>query len=124
FPPTLRVREIVDFVRAHYPDAQPAALLLERFSLTKIAKRQTGGISSGQQRRLAIALAFAGNPELAVLDEPTTGLDVESRLAVWSEIRAHAAAGGAVLFTTHHLEEAAALATRIVLLANGRVVAD
>ena len=124
FPPTLRVCEIVDFVRRHYPDAEPRADLLERFSLTEIARRQTGGISGGQQRRLAIALAFAGNPKLAVLDEPTAGLDVESRLEVWDAIRAYARAGGAVLLTTHHLEEAEALATRIVVLANGRVVAD
>lgn len=124
FPPTLRVREIVDFVRAHYPDAEPAAHLLERFSLTKIAKRQTGGISGGQQRRLAIAVAFAGNPQLAVLDEPTAGLDVESRLEVWDVIRTFAATGGAVLLTTHHIEEAEALATRVVVLANGAVVAE
>ena len=124
FPPTLRVREIVDFVRAHYPVAEPAEELLERFSLVKIAKRQTGGISGGQQRRLAIALAFAGNPQLAVLDEPTAGLDVDSRLEVWNAIRAFARTGGAVLLTTHHLEEAEALATRIVVLANGKIVAD
>jgi len=124
FPPTLRVREIVDFVRAHYPAAEPCARLLERFSLTEIAKRQTGGISGGQQRRLAIALAFAGNPQLAVLDEPTAGLDVESRLEVWNVIRAFAAAGGAVLLTTHHIEEADALATRIVVLASGAVMAE
>ena len=124
FPPTLRVLEIVDFVRAHYPDAETARDLLERFSLTEIAKRQTGGISGGQQRRLAVALAFAGNPQLAVLDEPTAGLDVESRLEVWDAIRAFAVQGGAVLFTTHHLEEAETLATRIVVLAHGVVVAD
>ena len=124
FPPTLRVREIVDFVRAHYPDAGPTQDLLKRFSLLKIAKRQTGGISGGQQRRLAIALAFAGNPQLAVLDEPTAGLDVDSRLEVWDAIRAFARTGGAVLLTTHHLEEAEALATRIVVLADGKIVAD
>ncbi len=124
FPPTLRVREIVDFVRAHFPDAQPTASLLDRFALGDVARRQVGGISGGQQRRLAIAVAFAGNPQIAVLDEPTTGLDVESRLEVWEEIRAYAVAGGAVLLTTHHLEEAEALATRIVVLASGAVVAE
>ncbi|HET8894207.1 MAG TPA: ATP-binding cassette domain-containing protein [Gaiellaceae bacterium] len=124
FPPTLRVREIVDFVRAHYPKAGATDELLERFSLTRIARRQTGGISGGQQRRLAIALAFAGNPQLAVLDEPTAGLDVESRLEVWNAIRAFADRGGGVLLTTHHLEEAETLATRIVVLAHGEVVAD
>jgi ABC-2 type transport system ATP-binding protein len=124
FPPTLRVREIVDFVRAHFPEAPQTAALLERFDLADLARRQAGGLSGGQQRRLAIAVAFAGNPKLAVLDEPTAGLDVESRLAVWQEIKGYAAAGGAVLLTTHHLEEAEALATRIVVLANGAVVAE
>jgi ABC-2 type transport system ATP-binding protein len=71
-----------------------------------------------------VALAFAGNPRAVFLDEPTTGLDVESRLAVWDEVRAYTASGGTVLLTTHHLEEAERLASRIVLLAGGRVVAD
>jgi ABC-2 type transport system ATP-binding protein len=124
FPPTLRVREVVDFVRAHYSSPEPTAAILDRFSLAEVAKRQIGGISGGQERRLAIAVAFAGNPQVAVLDEPTAGLDVESRLEAWDVIRAYALAGGAVLLTTHQLEEAEALATRIVVLANGAVVAE
>jgi ABC-2 type transport system ATP-binding protein len=82
-----------------------------------------GGLSGGQRRRLAVALAFAGAPRLAVLDEPTTGLDVESRRAVWEAIGGHTRQGGAVLLTTHHLDEAEALADRIVILARGVVVA-
>lgn len=123
FPPTLRVREIVAFTRAHYPE--PAALrsLLTRFGLEEVAGRQVGGLSGGQRRRLAVALAFAGAPRLAVLDEPTTGLDVEARRAVWEAIGGHTRQGGAVLLTTHHLDEAEALADRIVILARGIVVA-
>jgi ABC-2 type transport system ATP-binding protein len=124
FPQTLRVGEILDLVRAHF--SRPAARgdLLGRFDLVEIAGRQAGGLSGGQRRRLAVALAFAGNPRAVFLDEPTTGLDVESRLAVWDEVRAYSASGGTVLLTTHHLEEAERLASRIVVLAGGRVVAD
>jgi ABC-2 type transport system ATP-binding protein len=124
FPPTLRVREIVDLVRAHFADPAPAAELLDRFGLAQIGRRQAGGLSGGQRRRLAVALAFAGRPRALFLDEPTTGLDVEARLAVWREIGEYAAAGQTVLLTTHHLEEAEALATRVLLLARGRIVAE
>jgi ABC-2 type transport system ATP-binding protein len=124
FPQTLRVREILDLVRAHFSRPAARSDLLERFGLVEVAGRQAGGLSGGQRRRLAVALAFAGNPRAVFLDEPTTGLDVEARLAVWDEVRAYAATGGTVLLTTHHLEEAERLASRIVLLAGGRVVAD
>jgi ABC-2 type transport system ATP-binding protein len=124
FPPTLRVRELVDLVRAHFPDPAPTDELLDRFGLAELERRQAGGLSGGQRRRLSVALAFAGRPKLLLLDEPTTGLDVEARRAVWCEVSSHAGAGGTVLLTTHHLEEAEALASRVVLLRNGVVVAD
>lgn len=123
FPPTLRVREIVDFVQAHHRPGQDADIV-RQFGLTEIVRRQTGGISGGQRRRLAVALAFVGTPRLAVLDEPTAGLDVESRLQVWDAVRTHAANGGTVLVTTHSLQEAESLASRIVVLAAGRIVGD
>ena len=121
-----------DASRPRDPRPRPCALprpaarsdLLERFGLAEIARRQAGGLSGGERRRLAVALAFAADPRAVFLDEPTTGLDVEARLAVWDEVRAYAATGGTVLLTTHHLEEAERLASRIVLLAGGRVVAD
>ncbi len=124
FPPTLRVVEILDLVRAHFGDPADRAGLLDRFGLRWIARRQAGGLSSGERRRLSVALAFAGRPRAVVLDEPTAGLDVEARRAVWREVERHAAEGGTALLTTHHLEEAEALAGRIVLLAQGRVVAE
>jgi ABC-2 type transport system ATP-binding protein len=124
FPPTLRVREIVDLVRAHFPDPAPAEELLRRFGLVDVARRQAGGLSGGQRRRLSLALAFAGRPHVVFLDEPTAGLDVEARRTFWQEVRAYADAGRTVLLTTHHLEEAEALASRVVLLSRGRVVAD
>lgn len=122
FPPTLRVREVVDFVLAHHDGRSARHELLERFGLEDVAARQTGGISGG--RRLAVALAFARPARLALLDEPTAGLDVESRRHVWDAIRAHAGAGGTILLTTHHLEEAEALADRIVVLSDGRIAGE
>ena len=124
FPPTLRVREIVELVRAHFPFPAETDDLLERFALIDVARRQAGGLSGGERRRLAVALAFAGEPAAIFLDEPTAGLDVESRRAVWGEIDRYCADGGTVLLTTHHLDEAERLAHRIVVLARGRVVAE
>jgi len=124
FPTTLRVAEIVELVRSHYPQPLATAILYQRFEVGALAGRQLGGLSGGERRRVAVALAFAGNPELVVLDEPTTGLDRDSRRAVWGAIRAHADQGGTVLFTTHYLEEADALAHRVVLIEAGRIVAD
>jgi ABC-2 type transport system ATP-binding protein len=124
FPHTLRVLEIVEFVRMHYPEPEPAGELLERFGLSHLARRQIGGLSGGERRRLAVALAFAGAAPLLVLDEPTSALDVDARHRVWNEIRAHGREGGSVLLTTHHLDEAEALASRIVLIERGRIMAD
>jgi ABC-2 type transport system ATP-binding protein len=120
----LRVRELIELVRAHYPKRSPTDAVLDRFGLQAVARRQVGGLSGGTRRRVAVALAFAGMPDLVVLDEPTTGLDVETRRLVWSEVRAHVRGGGTVLLTTHHLEEAEELATRIVVIAEGRVLAS
>ena len=123
-PATLKVGEVVDFVAAHHPDPVPRAELLDRFGLADLARRQTGGLSGGQKRRLAIALAFVGRPRIVVLDEPTTGLDVEARRGLWDAIEAFHAAGGTVLLSSHYLEEIEALARRVVVLGGGRVLAD
>ena len=123
-PATLRVGECVDLVAAHFPDPLPRGELLERFGLADLARRQTGGLSGGQRRRLAVALAFVGRPRLVFLDEPTTGLDVSARHALWEGIRAFHADGGTVLLTSHYLEEIEALAQRVVVLGEGRVLAD
>ncbi|MEV0730702.1 ABC transporter ATP-binding protein [Polymorphospora sp. NPDC050346] len=123
-PPTLRVREVVDFVAAHYPDPIRRDELLDRFGLTDLAKRQTGGLSGGQKRRLAVALAFVGRPRVVLLDEPTTGLDVQARRALWDGIRSFHVEGGAVLLSSHYLEEIEELAQRVVVLGGGRVLAD
>jgi ABC-2 type transport system ATP-binding protein len=123
FPDALSVEEIVRFGAAHYPHPAEPAALLDAFGLTELSGRRAGTLSGGESRRLAVALAFAGNPDLVVLDEPTTGLDVESRRRLWDVVREYAA-GHSVLFTTHYLEEAQALATRVVVVDAGRVLFD
>jgi ABC-2 type transport system ATP-binding protein len=123
FPGTLRVRELATFAAAHFADHEPVGDHLERFGLASLAPRQVGGLSPGERRRLALALAFVGHPRLVVLDEPTTGLDVGSRRTAWDAVRAHSRRGGTVLLTTHSLEEVEALASRIAVLSQGRIVA-
>ncbi len=123
-PSSLRVGEVVDFVRAHYPDPLGRAELLDRFGLSDLVRRQCGGLSGGQKRRVAVALAFAGRPRIVFLDEPTTGLDVEARRALWDGIRAFHADGGTVVLTSHYLDEVEALAERVVVIGGGRVLAD
>ena len=123
-PSTLRVRECVEFVSRHFPDAVRHEEILDRFGLTDVARRQTGGLSGGQKRRLAVALAFVGRPRLVFLDEPTTGLDVQARRALWDAVRAFADEGGTVVLTSHYLEEIEALADRVVVIGHGRVLAD
>jgi len=123
FPGTLRVSEIVDLVRAHYPQPHDTGSLLDRFGMSDLSRRQAGGLSGGERRRLAVSLAFAGDPELVVLDEPTTGLDTDARTAVWNAIHEFVVSGGTVLLTTHYLQEAESLATTVVVIDRGRVAA-
>lgn len=123
-PETLRTREVIDFVASHYPDPMPRDELLERFGLGEVVAKQAGALSGGQQRRLAVALAFVGRPDLVLLDEPTTGLDVSARSALWAAIREYHGEGGTVLLTSHYLEEVQALAERVVVVDHGRILAD
>ncbi len=123
-PAALRVGEVVDYVGAHFPDPLPRGEALDAFGLGDLARRQCGGLSGGQRRRVAVALAFVGRPRIVFLDEPSTGLDIEARHALWDGIRAFAAAGGTVVLTSHYLEEVEALARRVVVIGGGRVLAD
>lgn len=124
FPAGLKVREIVAFVAAHYPDPMPAEELYERFGLGEVTARQVGGLSGGEQRRLAASLALVGNPEVVFLDEPSTGLDVVARHQLWDALRSFHRGGGTVLLTTHYLEEAETLAEHIAVINRGRLVAE
>ncbi len=123
-PATLRVSEVVDFAAAHFADPVPTGELVERFGLAGLERRQTGGLSGGQRRRLAVAVAFVGRPDLVLLDEPTVGLDVEARHVLWDAVRAFHSGGGTVVLTSHHLEEVDALAERVVVIDEGRVRVD
>lgn len=122
FPPGLRVRETVELVRAHYANAAPTTDILQRLDLESASERHAGGLSGGQRRRLAVALALAGRPRALFLDEPTAGMDANARRLLLDDLAGFAAAGGAVLLTTQQLAEAEAIATRIVLLAAGRIL--
>ena len=123
-PPTLRVGEVIDFVGRHFENRQPTAALAEEFGLTALLKRQAGALSGGQKRRLSVALAFVGRPQLVLLDEPTTGLDIDGRHALWQAVRRQHEAGATVVVTSHYLEEIEALAERVIVMEGGRVIAD
>jgi ABC-2 type transport system ATP-binding protein len=120
----LSVRETVAYVGSLFASTDPVEEVLERAGITGIADRKVGKCSGGEQQRLRFALALLPDPALLLLDEPTTGMDVEGRRAFWAAIRADAEKGRTVLFATHYLEEADQYADRIVLMRRGRIVAD
>ncbi|MFW0786433.1 ABC transporter ATP-binding protein [Gordonia sp. CPCC 206044] len=109
----------------HVDDAAAVAdALLQRFSLTDAADRRVGTYSGGMRRRLDIAMSLIGDPPVIFLDEPTTGLDPQSRIEVWSAIEELAKQGTTVLLTTQYLDEAERLADRIAILHEGRIIVD
>jgi ABC-2 type transport system ATP-binding protein len=120
----LTVAETVRLTSALFSDARPVAEVLERAGIADIGNRLVGKCSGGQQQRLRFALALLPDPALMVLDEPTAGMDVEGRRDFWTAIRADAQRGRTILFATHYLEEADAYADRIVLMRQGKIVAD
>jgi len=123
-PETLRVGEVIDFVGVHFANAVPTPEIADEFGLGDLLRRQTGSLSGGQKRRLSVALAFVGRPQLVLLDEPTTGLDVDARRTLWDAIRRQHDAGATVVITSHYLEEIEALAERVVVIDGGRVLED
>jgi ABC-2 type transport system ATP-binding protein len=123
-PATLTVREHVRLFRSYYPHPLPLDEAIAIAGLRGLENRLYGQLSGGQKQRVAFALAICGDPDALVLDEPTTALDVESRLALWAQIRGYVARGRSVLLTTHDLAEADALASRIVVLFGGTIVAE
>lgn len=122
-PENSKVIELIELTRSYYPRPRSVADCVALAGLDGLLQRSYGRLSGGQQRRVQFALAICGNPELLFLDEPTTGLDVEARQTLWQAIRELVAGGVSVLLTTHYLEEAEALADRVVVLNRGRVVA-
>src|ERR1051326_2333515 len=123
-PETLRVREHIDLFSAYYPAPMPREQVVAAAGLAGIESKKFGELSGGQKQRVLFALAICGNPDLLILDEPTVGLDVEARRALWMQIRSFVERGKSVLLTTHYLDEADALADRVVVLARGQVVAE
>src|SRR4051794_2060343 len=120
----LTVRETVRYTASLFADTQPVDTVLAKAGITGIADRKVGKCSGGEQQRLRLAMALLPDPALLLLDEPTTGMDVEGRRSFWAAIREDAALGRTVLFATHYLEEADQYADRIVLISKGRIVAD
>lgn len=123
-PETLRVREHVDLFSSYYPQPLPLSETLAIAGVENLRDRKFGDLSGGQKQRVLFALAICGNPDLLFLDEPTVGLDVEARHILWDEIRQLLTRGKTVVLTTHYLEEADALADRVVVINQGSVMAE
>jgi ABC-2 type transport system ATP-binding protein len=120
----LKIAELLDLTRSYYPAPRGVADCVALAGLDGLLDRRYGRLSGGQRRRVQFALAICGNPEVLFLDEPTTGLDIDARQRMWVTIRELVAAGTGVLLTTHYLEEAEALAHRVVVLNHGRIAAS
>jgi ABC-2 type transport system ATP-binding protein len=123
-PETLKVREHIHLVSSYYPHPLPEREVMAAAGLDGIEGRLFGKLSGGQRQRVLFGLALCGNPDLMFLDEPTVGLDVEARRVFWTVIADKARQGRSVLLTTHYLEEADALADRIVMIGRGKVIAE
>jgi ABC-2 type transport system ATP-binding protein len=123
-PGMLTVRELVELVRSYYPSPMPTARAIELAGLGAEAGRAAARLSGGQRQRLYFALALCGDPDALFLDEPTVAMDVASRRAFIDAIRDLASVGRTVVLTTHDMDEADALAQRIVVIDHGRIVAD
>ncbi|MEO9077860.1 MAG: ABC transporter ATP-binding protein [Rhodanobacter sp.] len=121
-PPTLRVGELLRLTASYYPAPRSLAESAELAGIGDLLMRPYAKLSGGQQRRVQFALALCGKPELLFLDEPTVGMDIETRQKLWAAIRQLLAAGCSVLLTTHYLEEAEALADRVCVMAHGPVI--
>jgi ABC-2 type transport system ATP-binding protein len=123
-PETLTIGELITLFRGYYPRPRTVADIVALAGVEDLLGRRYGKLSGGQQRRAQFALAICGHAEILFLDEPTTGLDIEAREMMWQTIRQLVSEGCALVLTTHYLEEAEALATRIAVIARGRVVAE
>ncbi|HEY7617152.1 MAG TPA: ABC transporter ATP-binding protein, partial [Terriglobales bacterium] len=120
----LTVRETVELFSSFYRQPRQPAKVLEEMQLTEKADAWVGKLSGGQKQRLAVATALVGNPKILFLDEPTTGLDPQSRRQLWEIIRAFQLKGGTVLLTTHYMDEAERLCDRLAIIDHGLVIAE
>ena len=123
-PATLRVGELIRLAASYYPSPRGVAESAQLAGVADLLQRPYGKLSGGQQRRVQFALALCGNPRLLFLDEPTVGMDIEARQALWRAIRRLVDEGNSVVLTTHYLEEAEALADRVCVMARGRIISE
>ncbi|MDX1583907.1 MAG: ABC transporter ATP-binding protein, partial [Thermoanaerobaculia bacterium] len=119
----LTVYETLRMFRSFYSAGRDPSNLLRELSLSEKRDARVGKLSGGQRQRLAVATALAGKPEILFLDEPTTGLDPQSRLELWEQIRRFRLTGGTVLLTTHYMDEAERLCDRVAIVDHGRIIA-
>jgi ABC-2 type transport system ATP-binding protein len=124
FSEKLTVLETLDLFSTLYPRGRAPEALLSDLSLEEKRDARVGKLSGGQRQRLAVACALAGDPEILFLDEPTTGLDPQSRHQLWEKIEAFRAAGRTVLLTTHYMEEAERLCDRVAIVDHGKIIAE
>lgn len=123
-PLTLRVGELLRLVSSYYPNPRSIDESAALAGIADLLRRPYGKLSGGQQRRVQFALALCGRPELVFLDEPTVGMDIDARRKLWAAMRSLVADGCSVVLTTHYLEEAEALAQRVVVMGKGRVLSE
>lgn len=119
----LTVHEVLRLFRSFYASGQDPIEIMDRVSLTEKANAYVSKLSGGQRQRLAVACALVGDPELICLDEPTTGLDPQSRRQLWDILRAFRAEGRTILITTHYMDEAERLCDRVAVVDHGKVIA-
>ena len=120
----LSVRETIDLFASFYTQPRPTDDVLDQLELTEKADAWVGKLSGGQRQRLAVATALVCNPKILFLDEPTTGLDPQSRRQLWEIIRGFQRAGGTVLLTTHYMDEAERLCDRLAIVDHGQIIAE
>ncbi|MGA9980483.1 MAG: ABC transporter ATP-binding protein [Candidatus Sulfotelmatobacter sp.] len=120
----LTVRETIELFASFYREPRPSDEVLEQLQLTEKADSWVGKLSGGQKQRLAVATALVCNPKILFLDEPTTGLDPQSRRQLWDIIRAFQRDGGTVLLTTHYMDEAERLCDRLAIVDHGQIIAE
>ncbi len=120
----LSVRETIALFASFYAEPRPAADVLEELQLTEKCDSWVGKLSGGQKQRLAVATALVGNPRILFLDEPTTGLDPQSRRQLWDIVREFQKKGGTVLLTTHYMDEAERLCDRLAIVDHGQIIAE
>src|SRR4051812_13436724 len=121
--PVMRPRELMQQVASYYPPPYDVDIVIKRLNLESLVKRPYGKLSGGQKRQVQFGMALVGRPELLFLDEPTVGMDLQSREGLWQVLRDLVHEGCSIVLTTHHLEEAESLANRVAVLAKGRLVA-